>query len=79
MNIINFIEYYEKLIHAFICCLAVANINATATNPAIRRDLCRCFKKAGHGAGVVSDKAKQLLRLYDVRVTVPIDPTVNCG
>ncbi|MBA0604579.1 hypothetical protein Godav_017230 [Gossypium davidsonii] len=61
------------------CCSAVANINAAATTPAIRRDLCRCFKKAGHGACVVSDKAKQLPRLCDVRVAVPIDPTVNCG
>ncbi|MFQ6658984.1 hypothetical protein Gotur_028055 [Gossypium turneri] len=90
MNIINFIEYYEKLIHAFIvkkgvstpisqCWSIVANINAAATTPAFRRDLCRCFKKAGHGAGVISDKAKQLPRLCDVRVAVPIDPTVNCG
>nr|KJB06545.1 hypothetical protein B456_001G085100 [Gossypium raimondii] len=61
------------------CCSAVANINAAATTPAIRRDLCRCFKKVRHGASVVSDKAKQLPRLCDVRVTVPIDPTVNCG
>ncbi|MBA0757379.1 hypothetical protein Gotri_020482, partial [Gossypium trilobum] len=61
------------------CCSEVANINAAATTPAIRRDLCRCFKKAGHGAGVVSDKAKQLPRLCDVRVAVPIDPTDQVG
>ncbi|KAH1131067.1 hypothetical protein J1N35_002445 [Gossypium stocksii] len=61
------------------CCSAVAYINAAATTPAIRRDLCRCFKKAGPGAGVVPDKAKQLPRLCGVRVAVPIDPTVNCG
>ncbi|KAK8287862.1 hypothetical protein V6Z11_D07G082900, partial [Gossypium hirsutum] len=60
------------------CSSAVANINAAATTPAIRRDLCRCFKKVRHGVGVVSDKAKQLPRLCDVRVTVSIDPTVNC-
>ncbi|TYH62001.1 hypothetical protein ES332_D07G088300v1 [Gossypium tomentosum] len=61
------------------CSSAVANINAAATTPAIRRDLCRCFKKVRHGVGVVSDKAKQLPRLCDVKVAVSIDPTVNCG
>ncbi|GMI85529.1 lipid transfer protein 4 [Hibiscus trionum] len=60
------------------CCQAVADINAAATTTLARRELCRCFEKAGPSLGVIPDKAKQLPQKCGISVPVPIDPTINC-
>ncbi|KAK8541747.1 hypothetical protein V6N13_137659 [Hibiscus sabdariffa] len=60
------------------CCQAVATINAAATTTLARRELCRCFEKAGPALGVIPDKAKLLPQKCGISVPVPIDPKINC-
>ncbi|KAE8684671.1 putative Nonspecific lipid-transfer protein [Hibiscus syriacus] len=60
------------------CCQAVATVTASATTTLARRELCRCFEKAGPALGVIPDKAKQLPQKCGISVPVPIDPTINC-
>ncbi|KAL5773169.1 hypothetical protein ACOSP7_012793 [Xanthoceras sorbifolium] len=49
-----------------------------ASNPADRREICECFKKAAPAMGVDPAKAEALPGLCGVQLPFPIKPDIDC-
>ncbi|KAL5775239.1 hypothetical protein ACOSP7_012796 [Xanthoceras sorbifolium] len=60
------------------CCIGVKNVKDMASNPADRRAICECFKKAAPGMGVDPAKAEALPGLCGVQLPFPIKADIDC-
>ncbi|KAH7569401.1 hypothetical protein ACOSQ2_013095 [Xanthoceras sorbifolium] len=61
------------------CCIGVKKVKDMASNPADRREICECFKKAAPGMGVDPAKAEALPGLCGVQFPFPIKPDIDCN
>ncbi|KAH7521063.1 hypothetical protein JRO89_XSUnG0122800 [Xanthoceras sorbifolium] len=56
----------------------VKKVKDMASNPADRREICECFKKAAPAMGVDPAKAEALPGLCGVQLPFPIKPDIDC-